>query len=151
MAERYTDESGLPSTLPVAGGKKDAMTNSSGASGLSPRQAADNDGKNGESSDDRETDTGAASEAGASTSGKGRRGGGAADEDAELQLKGNLEILSRLGEGASGEVKKALHRPTGLVMAHKVSFEEYCVEIFDEGELQADRFVASDHKHIAQS
>ncbi len=33
--------------------------------------------------------------------------------DDELVLAGNFEILSRLGEGASGEVHKVRHRPTG--------------------------------------
>ncbi|KDN39406.1 Pkinase-domain-containing protein [Tilletiaria anomala UBC 951] len=37
----------------------------------------------------------------------------------DLVLEGNLEILGRLGEGASGEVKKARHVPTGLLMAKK--------------------------------
>ncbi|EPQ28145.1 uncharacterized protein PFL1_04472 [Pseudozyma flocculosa PF-1] len=46
-------------------------------------------------------------------------GGGGSGGDEDLVLPGNLEILSRLGEGASGEVKKARHRPTGLLMAKK--------------------------------
>jgi mitogen-activated protein kinase kinase len=44
----------------------------------------------------------------------------------ELVLEGNLEILGRLGEGASGEVKKARHTPTGLLMAKKVSKSTFC-------------------------
>lgn len=43
------------------------------------------------------------------------------EEESELQLKGNLEVLERLGEGASGEVRKARYKPTGMVMAMKVS------------------------------
>lgn len=43
------------------------------------------------------------------------------EEESELQLKGNMEVLTRLGEGASGEVRKAMYRPTGQVMAMKVS------------------------------
>ncbi|SNX87547.1 related to MKK1 - MAP kinase kinase [Melanopsichium pennsylvanicum] len=39
--------------------------------------------------------------------------------DDDLVLAGNFEILSRLGEGASGEVHKVRHRPTGLIMAKK--------------------------------
>ncbi|KAJ1018148.1 hypothetical protein NDA16_005014 [Ustilago loliicola] len=39
--------------------------------------------------------------------------------DDDLILAGNFEILSRLGEGASGEVHKVRHRPTGLIMAKK--------------------------------
>ena len=38
----------------------------------------------------------------------------------DLVLEGNLEILGRLGEGASGVVQKAKHIPTGLLMAKKV-------------------------------
>ncbi|UZJ52245.1 hypothetical protein CBS101457_001565 [Exobasidium rhododendri] len=41
------------------------------------------------------------------------------EEESELQLKGNLEVLNRLGEGASGEVRSARYRPTGLIMAMK--------------------------------
>jgi len=45
------------------------------------------------------------------------------DEDDELDISpGALQDLGRLGEGASGEVRKVLHKPTGLVMAKKVSF-----------------------------
>jgi mitogen-activated protein kinase kinase len=43
------------------------------------------------------------------------------EEESELQLKGNLEVLERLGEGASGEVRKARYKPTGMIMAMKVS------------------------------
>jgi mitogen-activated protein kinase kinase len=32
-----------------------------------------------------------------------------------------LKDLGRLGEGASGEVRKVMHRPTGVIMAKKVS------------------------------
>ncbi|KAK0557008.1 Protein kinase C signaling pathway involved MAPKK protein [Tilletia horrida] len=39
--------------------------------------------------------------------------------DDEVVLEGNLKILFRLGEGSSGEVQKALHVPTGLMMAKK--------------------------------
>ncbi|SJX65472.1 related to MKK1-MAP kinase kinase [Sporisorium reilianum f. sp. reilianum] len=39
--------------------------------------------------------------------------------DDDLALAGNFEMLSRLGEGASGEVHKVRHRPTGLIMAKK--------------------------------
>ncbi|KAJ1017912.1 hypothetical protein NDA13_006523 [Ustilago tritici] len=39
--------------------------------------------------------------------------------DDDLVLAGNFEILCRLGEGASGEVHKVRHRPTGLIMAKK--------------------------------
>jgi mitogen-activated protein kinase kinase len=47
----------------------------------------------------------------------------ATDEDDELDISpGALQDLGRLGEGASGEVRKVLHKPTGLVMAKKVSF-----------------------------
>jgi mitogen-activated protein kinase kinase len=42
------------------------------------------------------------------------------DESEEWRLKGHLEDLGRIGEGASGEVKKARHTPTGIVMAVKV-------------------------------
>lgn len=47
-----------------------------------------------------------------------------AEIEPELILKGNLDFLVRLGEGASGEVKKVKHRPTGLIMAKKVSSEQ---------------------------
>ncbi|PWN45205.1 Pkinase-domain-containing protein [Ceraceosorus guamensis] len=40
-------------------------------------------------------------------------------EPAEWVLKGNLVVTGRLGEGASGQVSKARHTPTGLVMAIK--------------------------------
>lgn len=43
------------------------------------------------------------------------------EEESELKLKGNLEVMDRLGEGASGEVRKARYKPTGLIMAMKVS------------------------------
>lgn len=33
---------------------------------------------------------------------------------------GTLEDLGRLGEGASGEVRRVKHRPSGVVMAKKV-------------------------------
>lgn len=42
-------------------------------------------------------------------------------DDEEMVLKGQLETLSRLGEGASGEVRKARHIPSGTIMAVKVS------------------------------
>ncbi|KAN0063914.1 Protein kinase C signaling pathway involved MAPKK protein [Thecaphora frezii] len=47
----------------------------------------------------------------------GQHRSSAGDED--LALPGNIEILTRLGEGASGEVKKVRHKPTGLLMAKK--------------------------------
>lgn len=47
----------------------------------------------------------------------------AEDADADLVLKDNLETLARLGEGASGEVRKCRHTPTGMIMAVKVSCE----------------------------
>lgn len=40
-------------------------------------------------------------------------------EEPDLVLKGNLQTVARLGEGASGEVRKCRHRPTGLIMAVK--------------------------------
>ncbi|CAO1614227.1 unnamed protein product [Parajaminaea phylloscopi] len=40
-------------------------------------------------------------------------------EDEDLTLKGQLQTLSRLGEGASGEVRKAKHLPSGTIMAVK--------------------------------
>lgn len=43
------------------------------------------------------------------------------EEESELHLKGNLEIMDRLGEGASGEVRKAKYKPTGMILAMKVS------------------------------
>ncbi|KAE8227720.1 hypothetical protein CF326_g7375 [Tilletia indica] len=48
-------------------------------------------------------------------------GGGSSQggHDDELVLQGNLRIVSRLGEGSSGEVHKALHVPTSLMMAKK--------------------------------
>ncbi|PWY97750.1 Pkinase-domain-containing protein [Testicularia cyperi] len=63
----------------------------------------------------------------ASTSSSAPTGSGASNtgtssgnaEDDGLSLPGNIEIVSRLGEGASGEVHKVLHRPTGLIMAKK--------------------------------
>jgi hypothetical protein len=45
------------------------------------------------------------------------------EEESELQLKGNLEVLERLGEGASGEVRKARYKPSGMIMAMKVSLD----------------------------
>ncbi|CAD6899833.1 unnamed protein product [Tilletia controversa] len=45
--------------------------------------------------------------------------GSQAGHDDELVLQGNLRNLSRLGEGSSGEVHKALHVPTALMMAKK--------------------------------
>ncbi|GAA6047412.1 hypothetical protein JCM3770_001292 [Rhodotorula araucariae] len=41
------------------------------------------------------------------------------DEDALDISPGAIEDLGRLGEGASGEVRKVRHKPTGLVMAKK--------------------------------
>lgn len=38
----------------------------------------------------------------------------------DMELKDNLETMSRLGEGASGEVRKARHKVSGVVMAVKV-------------------------------
>jgi mitogen-activated protein kinase kinase len=46
---------------------------------------------------------------------------GGDDEDKLDVSPGALQDLGRLGEGASGEVRKVLHKPTGLVMAKKVS------------------------------
>ncbi|GAA5900805.1 uncharacterized protein JCM6883_004661 [Sporobolomyces salmoneus] len=54
-------------------------------------------------------------------------GGGSAIHDGETDDEnddfdmspGALQDLGRLGEGASGEVRKVLHKPTGLVMAKK--------------------------------
>jgi len=44
------------------------------------------------------------------------------DQEDELDISPSaLQDLGRLGEGASGEVRKVLHKPTGLVMAKKVS------------------------------
>jgi len=44
------------------------------------------------------------------------------DHEDELDISPSaLQDLGRLGEGASGEVRKVLHKPTGLVMAKKVS------------------------------
>jgi len=44
------------------------------------------------------------------------------DHEDELDISPTaLQDLGRLGEGASGEVRKVLHKPTGLVMAKKVS------------------------------
>lgn len=48
----------------------------------------------------------------------------------ELVLKGNFEFIARLGEGASGEVKKVRHKPTGLMMAKKVSPSNRSAAIF---------------------
>lgn len=42
------------------------------------------------------------------------------EDESELVLKGNLEMLDHLGEGASGEVRRARYKPTGLIMATKV-------------------------------
>lgn len=42
------------------------------------------------------------------------------EEDALDISPATLEDLGRLGEGASGEVRKVLHKPTGIVMARKV-------------------------------
>lgn len=41
------------------------------------------------------------------------------EDESELNVKGNLEILDRLGEGASGEVRKARYKPTGTILAIK--------------------------------
>ncbi|GAA5975464.1 hypothetical protein JCM11641_004272 [Rhodosporidiobolus odoratus] len=42
------------------------------------------------------------------------------EDDGPLDISpGNIEDMARLGEGASGEVRKVLHKPTGLVMAKK--------------------------------
>lgn len=49
-------------------------------------------------------------------------GEGNDDEDDLDMSPGALQDLGRLGEGASGEVRKVLHKPSGLVMAKKVSF-----------------------------
>lgn len=46
------------------------------------------------------------------------------EEESELKLKGNLEVMDRLGEGASGEVRKARYKPTGMIMAMKVNSVE---------------------------
>lgn len=40
-----------------------------------------------------------------------------------------LQDLGRLGEGASGEVRKVIHKPTGVIMAKKVRLE---LRAFDE-------------------
>lgn len=50
---------------------------------------------------------------------KGKSPGQDLEEESELNLRGNLEALDRLGEGASGEVRKARYKPTGMVMAMK--------------------------------
>lgn len=39
--------------------------------------------------------------------------------DEDLVLPDHIEILSRLGEGASGEVQKVRHKPSGMLMAKK--------------------------------
>lgn len=54
-----------------------------------------------------------------SASAASTRGSTSGGHDDDLVLAGNFEILSRLGEGASGEVHKVRHRPTGLIMAKK--------------------------------
>lgn len=44
-------------------------------------------------------------------------------ENDEIEVTpATLEDLGKLGEGASGEVRRVRHKPTGIVMAKKVSF-----------------------------
>lgn len=50
---------------------------------------------------------------------KRRSPGQELEDESELNVKGNLEILDRLGEGASGEVRKARYKPTGTILAIK--------------------------------
>ncbi|GAK66774.1 STE protein kinase [Moesziomyces antarcticus] len=59
------------------------------------------------------------SRADSSASVASNRAASSTGHDDELVLAGNFEMLSRLGEGASGEVHKVRHRPTGLIMAKK--------------------------------
>ena len=103
--EERTDSGGL--RIPAVGGRK-------ASTGFSDRGAANAASSRSAASGSSDTTT---SKDGATT-GSSRT---AAKEDEDLVLQGNLEILSKLGEGASGEVKKARHTPTGLLMAKKVS------------------------------
>jgi hypothetical protein len=58
----------------------------------------------------------------ASLSCTGTDGENVEEGEREVEVNpGTLEDLGRLGEGASGEVRKVLHRPSGIVMAKKVS------------------------------
>lgn len=71
----------------------------------------------------------AASVHGTETKKKGSRPGSSQgpdlEDESELNLKGNLEVLNRLGEGASGEVRRARYKPTGMIMATKVCLGVY--------------------------
>ncbi|KIS66805.1 uncharacterized protein UMAG_10855 [Mycosarcoma maydis] len=109
------DASGL--RIPVTGGKSSShgywMTNDSATASIN----ADGTEPNGAdvSSQPSQSRTRTDSSASAASTRASNQGG----HDDELVLAGNFEMLSRLGEGASGEVHKVRHRPTGLIMAKK--------------------------------
>ncbi|KAJ9475423.1 MAP kinase kinase MKK1/SSP32 [Pseudozyma hubeiensis] len=114
------DANGL--RIPVTGGKSSSngywMTNDStaaaGGAGSSTDQGEAN-GADGSSSHPSQYRARTDSSASAASTRGSNQGG----HDDELVLAGNFEMLSRLGEGASGEVHKVRHRPTGLIMAKK--------------------------------
>lgn len=50
------------------------------------------------------------------------------EEDISKITPGDLQDVSRLGEGSAGEVYKVLHKPTGLYMAKKVCLlQQYAI------------------------
>nr|ALM02102.1 Mkk- like MAPKK [Ustilago esculenta] len=113
------DANGL--RIPVAGSKdssngywvknESASGSNSAHSRSSNNACTDADGSANTSQTRARTDSSASA---AST-----RASASGGHDDDLVLAGNFEVLSRLGEGASGEVHKVRHRPTGLIMAKK--------------------------------
>lgn len=112
------DANGL--RIPVTGGKNSskgywistdtADGNNNGVTRSSSTELGGGDGS---------TQPGARARADSSASVASTRASTSGCHDDDLVLAGNFEILSRLGEGASGEVHKVRHRPTGLIMAKK--------------------------------
>uniref|UniRef100_V5GS16 Protein kinase n=1 Tax=Kalmanozyma brasiliensis (strain GHG001) TaxID=1365824 RepID=V5GS16_KALBG len=112
------DANGL--RIPVTGSNGYWMTNDSASGSNSGNSRSSNTGSSEaggvEASSQASYNRARADSSASTASNRASTSGG---HDDELVLAGNFEILSRLGEGASGEVHKVRHRPTGLIMAKK--------------------------------
>lgn len=76
--------------------------------------------------------------------------GSAVETDLEVTA-GTIEDLGWLGEGASGEVRKVMHRPSGLIMAKKVS-RSRAWPVLKARTLSSTRAPSrrADHRHLTQ-
>ncbi len=110
-AERL-DANGL--RIPVTGGK-----NSSNGYWMTSNDSSNGSGNETGRTDGMASGSQSRSRTDSSASLTSNRAATSSGHDDDLVLAGNFEMLSRLGEGASGEVHKVRHRPTGLIMAKK--------------------------------